>query len=133
LLQLPADLEACCGYFGGWSSRSGPDGLLEDFAARHRLPVETGVPVVNLAHAGGTAGLYRLSTPEETILTRSVVIASGASIRPCLPSPAGSLAAELTQLHSASYRNPAGLPPGAVQMTPRPAADRRSRAAKLWI
>jgi putative flavoprotein involved in K+ transport len=43
-----------------------------------------------------------------------VVIASGANVRPCVPAAAGSLTRDLLQLHSADYRNPAALPPGAV-------------------
>jgi putative flavoprotein involved in K+ transport len=60
------------------------------------------------------AGVYRLSTPQETILARCVVIASGASVRPRLPPSATSLRTDLVQFHSTDYRNPAGLPEDAV-------------------
>jgi putative flavoprotein involved in K+ transport len=98
----------------GFMNQHGWIKLLEDFAAKNRLPVETGTSVVDLAPAEDMAGFYRLSMPWETILTRSVVIASGASVRPRLLPSGGSLPADLVQVHSADYRNPAGLPKGAV-------------------
>ena len=98
----------------GFMSQHGWVGLLEEFVTANGLPVEEGTPIVDLASAESTAGVYRLSTPREAILARCVVIASGANIRPRLPPSAGSLPAGLTQLHSAEYRNPAGLPEGAV-------------------
>jgi putative flavoprotein involved in K+ transport len=99
---------------GGFMSQHGWVRLLEDFTAGNGLPVETGTPVLDLTPAEAVAGLYRVSTPRESILARSVVIASGASVRPRLPSSVGSLPADLTQVHSADYRNPAGLQEGAV-------------------
>jgi putative flavoprotein involved in K+ transport len=98
----------------GFMSQHGWVELLEDCAAGNCLPVETDTPVVDLASVETVAGLYRVSTPRETILARSVVIASGGNVRPRLPSSAGSLSADLAQLHSADYRNPAGLPAGAM-------------------
>ena len=57
-------------------SQHGWVALLEDFAAANRLPVEMGTPVVDLAPAKSMAGAYCVSIPQETILARSVVIAS---------------------------------------------------------
>jgi putative flavoprotein involved in K+ transport len=98
----------------GFMSQHGWVAQLEDFAAANRLPVEMGTPVVDLAPAKSMAGAYCVSIPQETIFARSVVIASGGNVRPRLPSSAGSLPVGLAQLHSADYRNPAGLPEGAV-------------------
>jgi putative flavoprotein involved in K+ transport len=43
-----------------------------------------------------------------------VVIATGPFHRPVIPSVAGGFDPAVTQLHTAEYRNPAGLPPGPV-------------------
>jgi putative flavoprotein involved in K+ transport len=107
-----------CRYGGpdpeGFMSQHGWVGLLEEFAARNRLPVETGTPVAELAHAEDVPGLYRVATPSGAVLARSVVIASGAHVRPRLPPAAGALPSGLVQVHSADYRNPAALSGGAV-------------------
>jgi putative flavoprotein involved in K+ transport len=98
----------------GFMTQHGWVGLLEDFAARHRLPVEAGRPVTELAPAEGSPGAFRLATPSGAVFARNVVIASGAHIQPRLLPSAGSLPADLAQVHSADYRNPAALPEGAV-------------------
>jgi putative flavoprotein involved in K+ transport len=89
-------------------------GLLERFVERNRLPVELGTPVKELTAAEDLPGTFRVCTPHEVILTRNVVIASGAYTRPRLPASARAIPSDLTQIHSADYRNPAALPPGSL-------------------
>lgn len=89
-------------------------GLLEEFAVRNRLPVDLYRPATELSPHDGSSRTFRLATPRGEVLARSVVIASGAHIRPRLPRSAGSTLADLTQIHSADYRNPAALLDGAV-------------------
>jgi putative flavoprotein involved in K+ transport len=89
-------------------------GLLERFAERNHLPVELGTSVTELAAAEDLPGTFHMCTPHEVILTRNVVIASGAHTRPRLPASARAIPSDLTQIHSADYRNPAALPPGSV-------------------
>ena len=107
-----------CRYGGpdpeGFMTQHGWVGLLEEFVARNRLPVETGTRVTELAPGEGPVGAYRVATPHGAILARNVVIASGAHVRPRVPDEAGSLPRDPLQMHSADYRNPATLPPGAV-------------------
>ena len=77
----------------------------------HRLPVETGVPVLQLSrvHNG-----FLLLTPEGRHRARTVVVATGDANVPKVPRLAAELPARLIQLHSAYYASPDELPPGAV-------------------
>ncbi len=84
-------------------------GMLERFAAG--LPVREDVDVLSVAE--GDRG-YRVTTPGGEISARAVVIAGGGQRVPVIPALAARLPAELHQYDAARYRNPAGLPPGAV-------------------
>lgn len=85
--------------------------LLEDYAARHGLPVETDAPVTELLACDG---LFRLTLPGGSMWARNVVIAS--SSQNCLARPAVSalLPPEVRQIDSSAYRNAASLERGAV-------------------
>jgi putative flavoprotein involved in K+ transport len=84
-------------------------GLLEGFAAS--LPVNEGVEVVSVTTDGHG---YLVTTPAQQFYARAVVIAGGGQRIPVVPPLAARLPAELHQCDAARYRNPAGLPPGAV-------------------
>ena len=75
-------------------------------------PVRCGVEVQRVTRLEGRSG-FRVETSAGTFEAQYVVAATGAFqtpvIPPLVPSEAG-----ITQMHSASYRNPAQLPPGAV-------------------
>lgn len=73
--------------------------------------------------AGGTAatrlrrqrrGGFEIRTSRGTLSAGQVVIATGPYQVPLIPRLAERLPPEIRQLHSAGYRNPAALPPGAV-------------------
>ncbi|HSM70580.1 MAG TPA: SidA/IucD/PvdA family monooxygenase, partial [Anaerolineales bacterium] len=51
---------------------------------------------------------------EESVLSRSVVIASGIQRTPKFPPLRFNLPTDILQLHAADYHNPQGLPPGSV-------------------
>jgi putative flavoprotein involved in K+ transport len=88
--------------------------LLDDFVSRHALPVETDCPVLDLSR-DAAAGCYQVDTPQQTILTNNVVIASGCQNDPRLPRQlAASMPQDLMQLHVGDYRTAAALPDGAV-------------------
>jgi putative flavoprotein involved in K+ transport len=87
--------------------------LLEDFATRNRLPVETNTPVFDLSFDTGR-GAYRLVTPRGALWARNVVIASGSLNRPRRLAVARALPSHLLQLDASDYRHPAALPAGAV-------------------
>ena len=86
--------------------------VLEDFAARNRLPVELDTPVTELVHA--EEGAFRLSTPRATLRARKVVIASGSLNRPLRPAWAAEIPDSVVQIDASGYRNPTGLPPGSI-------------------
>ncbi|MCB8820702.1 NAD(P)-binding domain-containing protein [Microvirga rosea] len=97
----------------GFMTRDAFVALLEDFAARNNLPVETQTPVSALTFDGEQDKL-RLETSRGVRWARNVVIASGSLNRPRRPQAAASLPLGLLQLDASDYRNPTSLPAGAV-------------------
>jgi putative flavoprotein involved in K+ transport len=87
--------------------------LLEQYATRCRLPVETNTPVRALTR-DGTSGVYRLITPVGELTARAVVIASGSLNCARRPELARALPPSLMQIDPSIYRNPQALPAGAV-------------------
>ncbi|MCA1444017.1 NAD(P)-binding domain-containing protein [Ensifer sp. IC4062] len=85
--------------------------LLEDYAGRHRLPVETGTPVTDLVASGG---LYRLTIPRGLLWTRNVVIASSNQNCPTRPPFSALLPPDIHQVDASGYRNASDLDSGAV-------------------
>jgi len=88
------------------------------YAERSKLPVRTGVSVVSIERADG-AGRFIVETSAngqapETVSSRSVVIASGMQQAPKIPPTRFAMPGDITQMHTAAYRNAAALPPGAV-------------------
>lgn len=82
------------------------------------LPVRTGVKVVSVEQpAGAEHFVVKINTgeqSEECVTSRSVVIAAGLLQTPKFPAAHSRLPHDIVQLHTGGYRNPAGLPPGAV-------------------
>ncbi|MEO7235224.1 MAG: NAD(P)-binding domain-containing protein [Lapillicoccus sp.] len=75
------------------------------------LPVRTHTPVTAV-HDDGDA--FRVTTPDDEITARTVVVASGPKNRPLLPALAADLPPHVTALHAAAYRTAAALPEGPV-------------------
>jgi putative flavoprotein involved in K+ transport len=73
----------------GFLTRDGFVALLEDFAARNRLPVDADTPVTEVA--AEKDGTFRLAIPGGALRARNVVIASGNLNRPRRPLSATSL------------------------------------------
>lgn len=96
------------------------DELVESFARyarRFALPLREGAEVVAV-EADPAAG-FRVTARDraggaETLRARSVVVASGIMNRVKIPELAAALPDSVLQLHTAQYRNPAQLAPGAV-------------------
>jgi putative flavoprotein involved in K+ transport len=81
------------------------------YARAFALPIRHGSRVTALDRA---AGGYRLDTDSGTYEAAQVIVATGAYQVPWTPPLAAGLSGEVTQLHSAAYRNPAQVPGGEV-------------------
>jgi putative flavoprotein involved in K+ transport len=83
---------------------------LQSYAREFRLPVRLDSPVTRLhAEPGG----FAVTTPSGVLHAAQVVVATGPFQRPFVPGLAAGLDPAAPQLHSADYRNPGQLPPGA--------------------
>jgi len=84
---------------------------LEAYAERFALPVQAGMRVEQVAQEDGR---FVVTTRDERIEARNVVVATGALRVPKLPPFAARLDPRIIQLHSAEYRNPSQLQNGEV-------------------
>ena len=89
---------------------------LEDYAGRHRLPVQTGVAAQDLADEDG---IFCLQTSQGTYRSKCVVIASGNLNRPIRSSWSSGLPGELMQIDCSAYRSAETLGDGAVLVVGR--------------
>jgi putative flavoprotein involved in K+ transport len=80
---------------------------LEQYAKTHELPVRCDTRVSSLEH---TDGPYRLKTQSGNYEAAQAIVATGAYQRPYIPPISEQLSEDVTQLHSADYRNPNQLP-----------------------
>src|SRR5512135_407535 len=90
----------------------------QHYVEHFQLPVRTGVTVVSVDQAEDKEH-FSVKTRtdkqvEESVLSRSIVIAAGIQNTPKLSPLRTRLPQNITQLHTANYRNPTVLPPGAV-------------------
>lgn len=86
---------------------------LERYAESFGPPIKSGV-TVNRIYYDESESLFMLDTTSGTYLARSVVIATGTYQHNRIPSCAGSLSADIVQLHTSEYKNPQSLPEGGV-------------------
>lgn len=86
---------------------------LESYAARMRLPVQTGVKVDGLRAADDGTG-FRLTAGQRCFAAAQVVVATGMHQIPSVPGFASQLDPGIVQLHSSAYRDPSQLSPGGV-------------------
>lgn len=86
---------------------------LESYAASFGPPLCEGVRVESVIPSQRGTG-FELRTSAGPLTADEVVLAIGSYHRPQIPSISRGLPAEITQLHSAAYRNPEALPEGAV-------------------
>jgi putative flavoprotein involved in K+ transport len=97
----------------GFSSRDEVVAFIERYCVATAAPVRTGVRVDAIRPGPGADG-FRLETSHGIVVASNVVVATGPYQEPVIPAPAGGLPERIAQVHSSAYRNPAGLPPGAV-------------------
>jgi len=84
----------------------------EAYAKQFDAPIRTGVEVKKVERNIGRPG-FTVETSQGVIEALHVVAATGPFQRPVIP-PVAPKDANITQLHSAEYRNPEQLPDGAV-------------------
>ena len=84
---------------------------LRGYAAAFELPVRLNTRVTRLSRAGDT---FVADTSTGPVTARQVVVATGPFQTPVVPRMGSGLAADVVQVHSADYRNPAQLPDGPV-------------------
>lgn len=84
----------------------------EAYARKFNAPIRTGVEVTKVVRNAGRPG-FTVETTKGVIEANRVVVTTGPFQRPVIP-PIAPEAGELTQIHSADYRNPGQLPEGAV-------------------
>jgi len=85
---------------------------LEGFISSFDPPLREGVTVRSLRSSPEHG--FALDTTEGLFVADQVVIAAGGYQIPIVPRCAERLGSDIVQLHSSVYRNPAGLPEGAV-------------------
>lgn len=98
---------------GGFMPRDAIVATFEDYAASNALPVLYGVDVTSVEPLAGWPG-YLVRTQATEFEAQNVVVATGLFQRAKIPAFAAGLPSHVEQLPSEGYRNPAGLPPGAV-------------------
>ncbi len=93
-------------------------GYFQRYVEYFHLPVRTEAQVVSIEQAEDGKNFQVLVRSngqlEETITSQSIVIASGIQHTPKAPAIRAGLPAHIVQLHTADYRSPQALPPGAV-------------------
>ena len=86
---------------------------LAEYAERFHLPVLLGHRVTRLTRDPDTK-VFTVHTGHGPLRARQVVVATGPFQKPHLPELANGLNGQVTQVHSAHYRNPGQLPAGPV-------------------
>jgi putative flavoprotein involved in K+ transport len=102
----------------GFWSRDEYVRYLRGYVGHWHLPVRTGITVVSVEQAQGREGFIVTTKTggqaEESMTSRSIVIASGMLQTPKVPGVRSRLPHDILQLHTADYQSPTALPPGAV-------------------
>lgn len=88
-------------------------GRFEHYIQKYKLPLEFGRRVTAVDRDDGK-DTYRVTAGGKVWTSRNVVIATGLFQRPKIPAFSTNLPDYIQQLHSGKYRNPQGLPQGAV-------------------
>lgn len=96
----------------GFGSREQLVDYFERYVDEFGLPVRQHTVVTGLDRLA--SGEYEVSTESSPIRAKAVVVASGSMSRPRLPDMAQHLPKDIVSLSSGTYRNPDGLPGGAV-------------------
>jgi putative flavoprotein involved in K+ transport len=94
-----------------YPSRDDAAAYLNAYAAAFDLRIRPNARVTSLTK---DEDIYLVATEGGAVSANQVVVATGPFQRPFVPSIASDLDAEVVQIHSAHYRNPAQLPKGRI-------------------
>jgi putative flavoprotein involved in K+ transport len=97
----------------GFAPRDEVVRFLDEYRDLIKAPLRTGVTVRAVRPKPGSPRLL-VDTDDGGYEAAHVVAATGPYQEPVLPPAAGSLPAEVVQVHSSRYRHPEALPPGAA-------------------
>jgi putative flavoprotein involved in K+ transport len=90
----------------------------QKYVDRFHLPAQTGVKVISVERGADREGFIvktkRQDQAEESVASRSVVVAAGIQRVPKFPALRSKLPADIFQLHTSHYRKAEALSPGAV-------------------
>ncbi len=89
--------------FGWFPTRDQYVDYLDDYAARHHVPVRTGIEVERIDPAPG--GRWRVRTATDLLTVKHVVVATGLAHTPVTPAWATGTDFTGSVVHSAAYRN----------------------------
>ncbi len=95
----------------GYPAKDDMADYLERYAACFALPIRLNSLVCALERTGDG---FRVSTDDTAMEARTVVIATGAFQAPAVPGVTHLISSEVRQFTPASYKNPSGVPEGAV-------------------
>ncbi len=95
----------------GFMTRDAFVQMVEGYAGRHALPVETNTPVLEVR--SDSEG-FAAQTPREVIRARNVVVATGNLNVPRRPKAAAALPTTVVQMDASEYRAAGALAPGAI-------------------
>jgi len=88
---------------------------LEQYVAKHQLPVAENSKVICIEKAGGFFQVTVVSNNSiQKHFSKQVLIASGAANEIRIPSIAKNISKDVKQLHTSEYKNANQIPPGAV-------------------
>lgn len=96
----------------GFASKDSIVSYFEAYAKQIDAPISCGVEVIALSRKPDGSG-FIAETSQGSIEARNVVAATGPFQKPVIP-PVVPADSGITQIHSASYRNPSQLPEGGV-------------------
>ena len=96
----------------GYLSKIETIDYLRNYAKHFNAPVRTGIDIKTLERVDN--GYLLVADSGERLLTRCVVVATGAFGVPKIPDYASSLSDSINQIHSADYKNPSLLGEGGV-------------------
>jgi putative flavoprotein involved in K+ transport len=95
----------------GFTVREDVIAYFEEYIQQHDLPIRFGTRVSSIEP---TDDGYLVKTDKEEFEAANVVIATGMYQEPKVPLMSERISSKVRQLHSSEYRNPDGLPEGAV-------------------